>query len=48
MNEQQKRRKISHSAIERRRRQRINEKVAQLQSLIPDCVGRELQMVESL
>lgn len=42
------RKKISHSAIERRRRQRINEKISQLQRLLPDCADREgLQMVRA-
>jgi len=38
--------RVSHSMIEKRRRQTINEKVAQLRSLIPDCADRTgLQMV---
>ncbi|KAI9323084.1 hypothetical protein BX666DRAFT_2108124 [Dichotomocladium elegans] len=34
-------RKISHSAIERRRRERINDKIAQLRQLIPSCSDKE-------
>ncbi|KAJ1554781.1 hypothetical protein HK405_004083 [Cladochytrium tenue] len=30
-------RKVSHSAIERRRRERINDKIARLRSLVPAC-----------
>ncbi|CAG8716415.1 10880_t:CDS:1, partial [Ambispora leptoticha] len=30
-------RKIAHSAIERRRRERINDKIVQLQKLVPSC-----------
>ncbi|KAI8638360.1 hypothetical protein BD408DRAFT_352019 [Parasitella parasitica] len=34
-------RKISHSAIERRRREKINDKILQLRDLIPSCAERE-------
>lgn len=34
-------RKVSHSAIERRRRERINDKISQLKDLIPACSDRE-------
>ncbi|GAN01579.1 hypothetical protein MAM1_0009c01012 [Mucor ambiguus] len=34
-------RKVSHSAIERRRRERINDKILQLKDLIPSCSDRE-------
>ncbi|KAL9547134.1 hypothetical protein MBANPS3_006315 [Mucor bainieri] len=34
-------RKVSHSAIERRRRERINDKILQLKDLIPSCADRE-------
>lgn len=34
-------RKVSHSAIERRRREKINDKILQLKDLIPSCVDRE-------
>jgi hypothetical protein len=34
-------RKVSHSAIERRRRERINDKIMQLKQLIPTCAGQE-------
>jgi hypothetical protein len=34
-------RKVSHSAIERRRRERINDKIIQLKDLIPSCADRE-------
>lgn len=34
-------RKVSHSAIERRRREKINDKILQLKDLIPACVDRE-------
>lgn len=34
-------RKISHSAIERRRRERINDKIVQLKDLIPSCADRD-------
>ncbi|KAI8328291.1 hypothetical protein BD560DRAFT_417380 [Blakeslea trispora] len=33
-------RKMSHSAIERRRRERINDKILQLKELIPSCADR--------
>ncbi|KAI8994700.1 hypothetical protein BDB01DRAFT_846712 [Pilobolus umbonatus] len=34
-------RKVSHSAIERRRREKINDKILQLKQLIPSCSDRE-------
>ncbi|KAI7860559.1 Myc-type, basic helix-loop-helix domain-containing protein, partial [Circinella umbellata] len=34
-------RKLSHSAIERRRRERINDKILQLRQLIPSCANQE-------
>ncbi|ORZ07598.1 hypothetical protein BCR42DRAFT_425839 [Absidia repens] len=34
-------RKVSHSAIERRRRERINDKIMQLKQLIPTCADQE-------
>ncbi|KAG9287087.1 hypothetical protein G9A89_000981 [Geosiphon pyriformis] len=34
-------RKISHSAIERRRRERINEKILQLQKMVPCCANQQ-------
>ncbi|KAJ3155778.1 hypothetical protein HDU86_004248 [Geranomyces michiganensis] len=34
-------RKVSHSAIERRRRERINDKIAQLKSLVPACANQD-------
>ncbi|KAJ8653048.1 hypothetical protein O0I10_011268 [Lichtheimia ornata] len=34
-------RKVSHSAIERRRRERINDKIIQLRQLIPSCADQE-------
>jgi hypothetical protein len=34
-------RKVSHSAIERRRRERINDKIIQLKELIPSCSDRD-------
>lgn len=34
-------RKVSHSAIERRRRERINDKIVQLRQLIPSCADQE-------
>lgn len=34
-------RKMSHSAIERRRRERINDKIVQLRQLIPSCANQE-------
>lgn len=34
-------RKLSHSAIERRRRERINDKIVQLRQLIPSCADQE-------
>ncbi|ORX62686.1 HLH-domain-containing protein [Hesseltinella vesiculosa] len=34
-------RKVSHSAIERRRRERINDKIMQLKQLIPTCANQD-------
>ncbi|ORZ13374.1 hypothetical protein BCR41DRAFT_371506 [Lobosporangium transversale] len=34
-------RKVSHSAIERRRRERINDKILQLKCLVPACVDED-------
>ncbi|GJJ71459.1 hypothetical protein EMPS_03809 [Entomortierella parvispora] len=34
-------RKVSHSAIERRRRERINDKILQLKHLVPSCVDED-------
>ncbi|KAJ3006738.1 hypothetical protein HKX48_009492 [Thoreauomyces humboldtii] len=34
-------RKVSHSAIERRRRERINDKIVQLKDLVPACANQE-------
>ncbi|RKO84441.1 hypothetical protein BDK51DRAFT_47560 [Blyttiomyces helicus] len=34
-------RKVSHSAIERRRRERINDKIMQLKTLVPACAAQE-------
>ncbi|KAJ3021310.1 hypothetical protein HKX48_008786 [Thoreauomyces humboldtii] len=34
-------RKVSHSAIERRRRERINDKILQLKDLVPSCTNQE-------
>ncbi|KAL1920190.1 uncharacterized protein VTP21DRAFT_1336 [Calcarisporiella thermophila] len=34
-------RKVSHSAIERRRRERINDKIMQLKQLIPTCADQD-------
>ncbi|KAI9095197.1 hypothetical protein DFS34DRAFT_626969 [Phlyctochytrium arcticum] len=34
-------RKVSHSAIERRRRERINDKIMQLKGLVPACADQE-------
>lgn len=39
--EREKARKVSHSAIERRRRERINDKIFQLKQLIPACVDQD-------
>ncbi|KAI8349663.1 hypothetical protein BD560DRAFT_410116 [Blakeslea trispora] len=39
--EREKARKVSHSAIERRRRERINDKILQLKQLIPSCVEQD-------
>ncbi|ORX95754.1 HLH-domain-containing protein [Basidiobolus meristosporus CBS 931.73] len=44
-------RKVSHSAIERRRRERINDKIFQLKTLIPSCANQvnlhKLSILES-
>ncbi|KAF9407065.1 hypothetical protein BGZ94_002836 [Podila epigama] len=34
-------RKVSHSAIERRRRERINDKILQLKHLVPSCIDED-------
>lgn len=39
--QREKARKVSHSAIERRRRERINDKILQLKQLIPSCVEQD-------
>ncbi|KAJ3093665.1 hypothetical protein HDU97_009268 [Phlyctochytrium planicorne] len=39
--EREHQRKVSHSAIERRRRERINDKIMQLKQLVPSCADRE-------
>lgn len=39
--EREQARKVSHSAIERRRREKINDKILQLRDLIPACSERE-------
>ncbi|ORX54980.1 HLH-domain-containing protein [Hesseltinella vesiculosa] len=39
--QREKARKMSHSAIERRRRERINDKIMQLKSIIPTCANQE-------
>lgn len=39
--QREKARKVSHSAIERRRRERINDKIFQLKQLIPSCVNQD-------
>lgn len=39
--EREQARKVSHSAIERRRRERINDKIVQLRQLIPSCADQE-------
>ncbi|KAI8367536.1 Myc-type, basic helix-loop-helix domain-containing protein, partial [Radiomyces spectabilis] len=38
--QREKARKVSHSAIERRRRERINDKILQLKQLIPSCADQ--------
>jgi hypothetical protein len=37
-NEKRRRRRESHNAVERRRRDNINEKIGELATLIPDCM----------
>jgi hypothetical protein len=37
-NEKRRRRRESHNAVERRRRDNINEKISELATLIPDCM----------
>ncbi|KAI8339690.1 hypothetical protein BC941DRAFT_421185 [Chlamydoabsidia padenii] len=39
--EREQARKVSHSAIERRRRERINDKIMQLKQLIPTCANQD-------
>lgn len=39
--QREKARKVSHSAIERRRRERINDKILQLKQLIPSCAEQD-------
>lgn len=39
--QREKARKVSHSAIERRRRERINDKILQLKQLIPTCAEQD-------
>ncbi|KAG2213961.1 hypothetical protein INT47_001231 [Mucor saturninus] len=39
--QREKARKVSHSAIERRRRERINDKIMQLKQLIPTCAEQD-------
>ncbi|KAI9313218.1 Myc-type, basic helix-loop-helix domain-containing protein, partial [Dichotomocladium elegans] len=39
--EREQARRVSHSAIERRRRERINDKIIQLRQLIPSCADQE-------
>ncbi|CAO3629062.1 unnamed protein product [Cunninghamella blakesleeana] len=39
--QREKARKISHSAIEKRRRERINDKIMQLKNIIPACENQE-------
>lgn len=38
LNEKRRRRRESHNAVERRRRDNINEKITELSTLIPDCL----------
>ena len=37
-NEKRRRRRESHNAVERRRRDNINEKISELATLIPECL----------
>lgn len=37
-NEKRRRRRESHNAVERRRRDNINEKISELATLIPECM----------
>ena len=37
-NEKRRRRRESHNAVERRRRDNINEKITELATLIPECI----------
>ncbi|KAF8324262.1 Myc-type, basic helix-loop-helix domain-containing protein [Cantharellus anzutake] len=43
LNEKRRRRRESHNAVERRRRDNINEKISELSTLIPDCLLVEQQ-----
>ena len=38
LNEKRRRRRESHNAVERRRRDNINEKISELSTLLPDCM----------
>ncbi|KAI9280074.1 Myc-type, basic helix-loop-helix domain-containing protein [Sporodiniella umbellata] len=41
MEKREQARKVSHSAIEKRRRERMNEKIVQLKALVPLCAEQE-------
>ncbi len=43
LNEKRRRRRESHNAVERRRRDNINEKINELSTLIPDCILMDQQ-----
>lgn len=51
-NEKRRRRRESHNAVERRRRDNINEKISELATLIPECMlepgGMRLDLFLSL
>lgn len=51
-NEKRRRRRESHNAVERRRRDNINEKISELATLIPECMldpsGESLQSFDVL
>ena len=51
-NEKRRRRRESHNAVERRRRDNINEKIGELATLIPECMldtgGTRLGLSSSL